>query len=89
MESVSLLLIFSGIGEMTDGTWQTIGSGVADYLAALPLPLHHLLKYSSPEKRDETNIVTTATAPANVSLTQVRTLPSRLAHSKTLHLNPI
>ncbi|CAF4923421.1 unnamed protein product [Pieris macdunnoughi] len=62
---------FISISDMSDGTWQTIGSGVADYLAALPLPLHHLLKYSTPDKRDETNIVATATAPTIATLSQI------------------
>lgn len=54
-----------GIGDVTDSsTWQTLGGGVADYLSALPLPLHHLLKYSTPatisetKREDQSNIVT-------------------------------
>ncbi|CAH2210911.1 jg314, partial [Pararge aegeria aegeria] len=70
------------IGDVTDSTtWQTLGGGVADYLSALPLPLHHLLKYSTSavdSKREEPTILTVATnalppmstltpqAPANV-----------------------
>ncbi|CAK1547019.1 unnamed protein product [Leptosia nina] len=62
---------FISIGDVSDGTWQTIGSGVADYLAALPLPLHHLLKYSAPaEKREEQTTIVTATTPAVATMTQ-------------------
>lgn len=60
----------SGIGDVTDSsTWQTLGGGVADYLSALPLPLHHLLKYSTPvtvesKREDQPTIVTTVNANA-------------------------
>ncbi|KAJ2946112.1 hypothetical protein O0L34_g5034 [Tuta absoluta] len=57
---------YISIGDVSDSsTWQALGGGVADYLSALPLPLHHLLKYSAPaavvEKRDEPTIVTVPT----------------------------
>lgn len=56
-----------GIGEV-EGTW--LGGGVADYLSALPLPLHHLLKYS--DKREEPTIVTvTNSLPPMSTLTSV------------------
>ncbi|CAH2106637.1 unnamed protein product [Euphydryas editha] len=69
---------FISIGDVTDSsTWQTLGGGVADYLSALPLPLHHLLKYSSTAdgKRDEPTIVTVATnsLPPMSTLTSVPT----------------
>lgn len=54
----------TGVGDLTDtSTWQTLGSGVADYLSALPLPLHHLLKYSTSEGKrdDQPTVVTVAT----------------------------
>ncbi|KAL4709925.1 hypothetical protein ACJJTC_003888 [Scirpophaga incertulas] len=54
---------FISIGDVSDtATWQTLGGGVADYLSALPLPLHHLLKYSADGKRDEPTIVTVTNA---------------------------
>lgn len=66
---------------MTDtSTWQTLGGGVADYLSALPLPLHHLLKYSAPAtsmseaKREEQPAIVSVTAnalPSICSLTSV------------------
>ncbi|CAH0719546.1 unnamed protein product, partial [Brenthis ino] len=70
---------FISIGDVTDtSTWQSLGGGVADYLSALPLPLHHLLKYStspSDGKRDEPTIVTVATnsLPPMSTLTSVPT----------------
>ncbi|CAG9584532.1 unnamed protein product [Danaus chrysippus] len=60
---------FISIGEV-EGTW--LGGGVADYLSALPLPLHHLLKYS--DKREEPTIVTvTNSLPPMSTLTSVPT----------------
>ncbi|XP_047529972.1 chorion transcription factor Cf2-like [Vanessa atalanta] len=69
---------FISIGDVTDSsTWQTLGGGVADYLSALPLPLHHLLKYSTAAdgKREEPTIVTVATnsLPPISTLTSVPT----------------
>ncbi|XP_026317678.1 zinc finger protein 583-like isoform X2 [Hyposmocoma kahamanoa] len=57
---------YISIGDVTDSsTWQTLTGGVTDYLSALPLPLHHLLKYSTPvssvEGKNEPTIVTVAT----------------------------
>ncbi|XP_050670721.1 zinc finger and SCAN domain-containing protein 23-like [Leptidea sinapis] len=57
---------FISIADVGEGaSWQAVGGGVADYLAALPLPLHHLLKYSSVEKRDDhaTFIASVNTSP--------------------------
>ncbi|XP_049869261.1 adult enhancer factor 1-like [Pectinophora gossypiella] len=56
---------YISIGEVDSSTWQSLGGGVADYLSALPLPLHHLLKYSTPVsavegKREEPAIVAVA-----------------------------
>ncbi|VVC99232.1 unnamed protein product [Leptidea sinapis] len=54
---------------------RAVSGGVADYLAALPLPLHHLLKYSSSvEKRDDhpTFIASVNTSP----LSNVHTVPA-------------
>ncbi|XP_045497680.1 fez family zinc finger protein erm-like isoform X1 [Colias croceus] len=62
---------FISIGDVGDGTWQTLGSGVADYLAALPLPLHHLLKYSTGDKRDDQPTIVATTAPAIATLAQI------------------
>ncbi|KPJ08279.1 Zinc finger protein 460 [Papilio machaon] len=69
---------FISIGDVTDtSTWQTLGGGVADYLSALPLPLHHLLKYSAPDKREDQPAILTAVAtnalPNIPSLTPVAT----------------
>lgn len=65
--SIYVVSCAPGIGDVTDSsTWQTLGgSGVADYLSTLPLPLHHLLKYSTPitnivEKREEQPTIVTA-----------------------------
>ncbi|CAH0579176.1 unnamed protein product [Chrysodeixis includens] len=73
----------SGIGDVTDSsTWQTLGGGVADYLSALPLPLHHLLKYSTPatnivEKREEQpTIVTAVNANGLNVMPNIATMPS-------------
>ncbi|XP_047995045.1 transcription factor E4F1-like [Leguminivora glycinivorella] len=52
---------FISIGDVSDATWQSLGGGVADYLSALPLPLHHLLKYS--DKREEPVLVQVPSAP--------------------------
>ncbi|CAH0398015.1 unnamed protein product [Chilo suppressalis] len=53
---------FISIGDVTDtATWQSLGGGVADYLSALPLPLHHLLKYSTDGKRDDQPTIVTVT----------------------------
>ncbi|XP_026725203.1 neurotrophin receptor-interacting factor homolog [Trichoplusia ni] len=77
---------FISIGDVTDSsTWQTLGgSGVADYLSTLPLPLHHLLKYSTPitnivEKREEQPTIVTAvnTNGLNV-MPNIATMPSNV-----------
>ncbi|XP_060802981.1 chorion transcription factor Cf2 [Amyelois transitella] len=74
---------FISIGDVTDSsTWQSLGGGVADYLSALPLPLHHLLKYSTPvtlEKREEQPTIVTA-VPAN-ALPSISTLPTMPANA--------
>ncbi|XP_028043982.1 zinc finger protein 551-like isoform X1 [Bombyx mandarina] len=66
---------YISIGDVTDAsTWQTLGSGVADYLSALPLPLHHLLKYSTPvtdNKRDDHPTVVTAVNPSTLNPTPI------------------
>ncbi|XP_053607171.1 zinc finger protein 444-like [Plodia interpunctella] len=61
---------FISIGDVTDSsTWQSLGGGVADYLSALPLPLHHLLKYSTPvtveAKREEQQPTIVTAVPSN------------------------
>lgn len=72
----------SGIGDVTDTTtWQTLGGGVADYLSALPLPLHHLLKYSTPasnitegKKEEQPTIVTAVNANVLPSMSNIATV---------------
>lgn len=69
-----ITVLSPGIGDVSDSsTWQTLSGGVTDYLSALPLPLHHLLKYSTPvssvDGKNEPTIVTVsanslATVPA-------------------------
>jgi hypothetical protein len=56
----------AGIGDVSESAaWQSLGGGVADYLSALPLPLHHLLKYSADGgKRDEPAILAVSALPA-------------------------
>lgn len=66
LKSFNNTVLSPGIGDVTDSsTWQTLTGGVTDYLSALPLPLHHLLKYSTPvssvEGKNEPTIVTVAT----------------------------
>ncbi|CAB3223817.1 unnamed protein product [Arctia plantaginis] len=73
---------FISIGDVTDSsTWQTLGGGVADYLSALPLPLHHLLKYSAPatvesKREEQPTIVTTVNANALNGMQTIATMPS-------------
>ncbi|XP_041978158.1 fez family zinc finger protein erm-like isoform X2 [Aricia agestis] len=57
---------FISIGDVSDATWQ-LGGGVADYLSALPLPLHHLLKYSRADT--EPTVVTVAANPPMSAVT--------------------
>ncbi|CAG5032868.1 unnamed protein product [Parnassius apollo] len=79
----------TGIGDMTDtSTWQTLGGGVADYLSALPLPLHHLLKYSAPAtsvsetKREEHPTIVTAVAANTLpSISSLTSMPSNAVNS--------
>lgn len=72
----------SGIGDVTDGTWQTLGGGVADYLSALPLPLHHLLKYSAPatcvegKREEQPTIVTSVNGNALNAMPSIATMPT-------------
>ncbi|KAJ0177058.1 hypothetical protein K1T71_007067 [Dendrolimus kikuchii] len=80
---------FISIGDVTDSTtWQTLGGGVADYLSALPLPLHHLLKYSTPapnitdgKKEDQPTIVTAVNANVLPSMTNIATVPANAVNS--------
>ncbi|XP_059053084.1 zinc finger and BTB domain-containing protein 14-like isoform X1 [Achroia grisella] len=78
-----------GIGDVTDSsTWQTLGGGVADYLSALPLPLHHLLKYSTPansmtdgKRDDQPTIVTAVAANALPSMSSLASMPTNAVNS--------
>ncbi|XP_075973622.1 uncharacterized protein LOC142974932 isoform X2 [Anticarsia gemmatalis] len=79
---------FISIGDVTDSsTWQTLGGGVADYLSALPLPLHHLLKYSTPantveNKREEQPTVVTAVNGNTLNvMPTIATMPSNAVNS--------
>ncbi|CAH2037852.1 unnamed protein product, partial [Iphiclides podalirius] len=79
---------FISIGDVTDtSTWQTLGGGVADYLSALPLPLHHLLKYSAPAtsmpeaKREEQSAIVSVTANALPSICSLTSVPSNIVNS--------
>ncbi|XP_068631667.1 uncharacterized protein [Battus philenor] len=88
---------FISIGDVTDtSTWQTLGGGVADYLSALPLPLHHLLKYSSPTtsisevKRDEQpTIVTAVTANTLPSISSLTSVPTNAVNSVVVQTSAI
>ncbi|KAL0841008.1 hypothetical protein ABMA28_014783 [Loxostege sticticalis] len=78
---------FISIGDVTDSsTWQTLGGGVADYLSALPLPLHHLLKYSTPatsdgKREDQPTIVTVATNALPSMSTIATQMPTNAVNS--------
>ncbi|CAG9786314.1 unnamed protein product [Diatraea saccharalis] len=73
---------FISIGDVTDSaTWQTLGGGVADYLSALPLPLHHLLKYSTDGKRDDQPTIVTVTNALPSMPTIATQMPSNAVNS--------
>ncbi|XP_028163138.1 zinc finger protein 710-like isoform X2 [Ostrinia furnacalis] len=86
---------FISIGDVSDSsTWQTLGGGVADYLSALPLPLHHLLKYSTPAnecKREEQPTIVTVTnaLPSISTIATYAKLPSAAADKRQEHHNVV
>ncbi|KAJ8730273.1 hypothetical protein PYW07_017311 [Mythimna separata] len=87
---------FISIGDVTDSsTWQTLGGGVADYLSALPLPLHHLLKYSTPanvvesKREEQPTIVATVNANALNSMPNIATMPSNAVNSVVVQTSTI
>ncbi|KAI8435710.1 hypothetical protein MSG28_003960 [Choristoneura fumiferana] len=61
---------FISIGDVSDATWQSLGGGVADYLSALPLPLHHLLKYSDKREEPATAAPVMTSTPVNTVVVQ-------------------
>ncbi|KAH9640117.1 hypothetical protein HF086_016048 [Spodoptera exigua] len=86
----------SGIGDVTDSsTWQTLGGGVADYLSALPLPLHHLLKYSTPanvvesKREEQPTIVTTVNANALNAMPTITAMPANAVNSVVVQTSTI
>ncbi|KAG6450326.1 hypothetical protein O3G_MSEX006510 [Manduca sexta] len=78
---------FISIGDVTDAsTWQSLGGGVADYLSSLPLPLHHLLKYSTPAaisdgKRDDQPTIITAVNANSLNAVPIATMPPNSVNS--------
>ncbi|CAH0701370.1 unnamed protein product [Spodoptera exigua] len=87
---------FISIGDVTDSsTWQTLGGGVADYLSALPLPLHHLLKYSTPanvvesKREEQPTIVTTVNANALNAMPTITAMPANAVNSVVVQTSTI